>query len=327
MNLKEMNQPIAVAQLKKMYLNDRVSHAYVLDGPRGSGKKELALFFAQLLKCEDVVEGEPCGVCSSCRRIEEGNHPNVSYVVPDGQYIKKEQIEQLMYQMTRKGYEAGRKIYMIEEAHRLHPSAANALLKFLEEPEGSVTALLLTDSYHSMLATIQSRCQRVMLARPDRRSYMERLMTTYELTESLASTVSQLTFDEEEAVELSQDASFLLKRQLAWQFVTKFEQAAEEAVLFLQQEWANEVKSKEDLATVLSLILYIYRDMVTVKVGNDTILTYPDEKQSLEKYAFRLTYEQLSVRLDAILEARRKVESNMNRTLLMEQLVFNMQEG
>ena len=87
---------------------------------------------------------------------------------PDGQDIKKEQMSALIFNMTKKGYEAGRKIYIISKADRMNVAAANTLLKFLEEPEGEVTAILLTDSYQSILPTIQSRCQRITFLPPSR---------------------------------------------------------------------------------------------------------------------------------------------------------------
>ena len=79
---------------------------------------------------------------------------------------KKNRCLTLIFNMTKKGYEAGRKIYIISRADRMNVAAANTLLKFLEEPEGDVTAILLTDSYQSILPTIQSRCQRIIFSSP-----------------------------------------------------------------------------------------------------------------------------------------------------------------
>ena len=124
-------------------------------------KKQLRFFlqnFSFVLSPENFV---PCETCNSCRRVTSSNHPNVTLIRPDGQDIKKEQMSNLVYSMTKKGYEAGRKIYIISRADRMNVAAANTLLKFLEEPEGDVTAILLTDSYQSILPTIQSRCQRL----------------------------------------------------------------------------------------------------------------------------------------------------------------------
>ena len=138
----------------------------MFDGERGTGKEAIALFFAKLLLCESPENSVPCETCHSCRRVTSSNHPNVTIIRPDGQDIKKEQMSNLIYKMTKKGYEAGRKIYIISRADRMNIAAANTLLKFLEEPEGDVTAILLTDSYQSILPTIQSRCQRIIISSP-----------------------------------------------------------------------------------------------------------------------------------------------------------------
>ena len=82
----------------------------------------------------------------------------------------------LIFNMTKKGYEAGRKIYIVSSADRMNVAAANTLLKFLEEPEGDVTAILLTDSYQSILPTIQSRCQRISFLPPSREMMIEKLV-------------------------------------------------------------------------------------------------------------------------------------------------------
>ena len=127
-------------------------------------KKRQPLHFAKLLLCEKPENAVPCETCHACRRVASKNHPNVTMIEPDGQDIKKEQMSSLIMKMTRKGYEPGRKIYIISRADRMNVAAANTLLKFLEEPEGEVTAILLTDSYQSILPTIQSRCQRDQLS-------------------------------------------------------------------------------------------------------------------------------------------------------------------
>ena len=136
--------------------------------------------------------------------LHPDNHPNVTMIRPDGQDIKKEQMSALIFKMTKKGYEAGRKIYIISTADRMNVAAANTLLKFLEEPEGEVTAILLTDSYQSILPTIQSRCQRISFLPPSREMMIEKLVEQG-ITTSMAATVTMVTADLEEAFQLAND--------------------------------------------------------------------------------------------------------------------------
>src|SRR4051812_25268466 len=115
----EVNNRLVVGQkkiterLSSSYKNGRIGHAYMFDGERGTGKEAIALFFAKLLLCASPENFVPCETCNSCRRVTSSNHPNVTLIRPDGQDIKKEQMSNLVYSMTKKGYEAGRKIYII----------------------------------------------------------------------------------------------------------------------------------------------------------------------------------------------------------------------
>ena len=85
-------------------------------------------------------------------------------IEPDGQFIKRGQIDDLIHEMSKTAIETGRKIYVIHHADQLNVSAANTLLKFLEEPQSEITAILLTDRMHALLPTIRSRCQHLSLA-------------------------------------------------------------------------------------------------------------------------------------------------------------------
>lgn len=311
-------------QLVQADKNNRLSHAYVMDGLHGTGKTRLTLTFIQYLLCEQRQSDLPCQTCSSCRRIENGNHPNIWLIQKDGQSIKKEQIDELIQQMSKKGYEKGRRFYMIEEAHTMTVSAANALLKFLEEPVGEITAFLMTDTYAQLLPTIQSRCQRIQFTRPNEEQLIGQLVVDHQLTDSLASTLSRITANVDEALSLSQEEQFMMMRKLALQLIERVEQSKAEAILFIQGEWQTVVKEKEDLEMILNLLLHGYRDIVTIKVNIDRSICYPDARELLEKLSYRLTYEQLSSKIDEILHMKQKISSNMNRTLLVEQLILRL---
>lgn len=82
-------QPAVVARFGAAYRNHRIGHAYIFDGEKGIGKQDAALYFAQLLLCEQPNENVPCGTCSACKRVASGNHPNIHTLQPDGQDIKK----------------------------------------------------------------------------------------------------------------------------------------------------------------------------------------------------------------------------------------------
>ena len=229
-------------------------------------------------------------------------------------------------EMTKKGYEQGRKIYIVSRADRMNSSSANTLLKFLEEPDGDVTAILLTDSYQSMLPTIRSRCQRISFLPPSREMMISELVEKG-ITTSMAATVTMVTADIEEAILIAQDDAFALMRKTVLKLITASERNVHEALLFIQSDWSRHIKEKDDTDRALDLLLYAYRDIVVFKTGLNSIPTYPDQQEFFKGLAMKMTYNELSVTMEAILQAKRQMHGNMNRMLLMEQLVLNMQEG
>jgi len=319
-------QRAVIERLQTSFLNRRIGHAYLFDGERGTGKEEAAAYFAKLQLCERPERAVPCETCSSCRRVESGNHPNITWIRPDGQDIKKDQMASLIMKMTRKGFEPGRKIYMIAQAERMNIAAANTLLKYLEEPEGEVTAILLTDSYHSILPTIQSRCQRISFLPPSRESMIKTLEENG-VSPTMGATVTTVTANLEEAIGLAKDEAFAHIRKTVLKLVEASDRNVNEGLLFIQTDWIQAMKEKEDVERGLDLLLYAYRDIVSLKAGLASTLTFPDQQSFFSGLSMKLTYSQLSGMIEAVLQAKQKLYSNMNRTLLMEQLVLNLQEG
>ena len=120
-----------------------ISHAYMLSGDRGMGKKRFARAFCQELFCEHPVDGGACGICPSCKKVESGNHPDVIWIraeKPD--VIKVDEIrQQIVDTVDIRPFLGDRKIYIIPDADRMNPQAQNALLKVLEARDTSVKAL------------------------------------------------------------------------------------------------------------------------------------------------------------------------------------------
>ena len=138
---------------------DKVSHAYILNGAKGSGKKMLAKLFAMTLQCENS-QSEPCGECRSCRQADSGNQPDIITIQHEkpGSISVDDIREQLNGDIMIKAYSNRYKIYIIPEADLLTVQAQNALLKTIEEPPEYAIIFLLTENADSLLPTIRSRC-------------------------------------------------------------------------------------------------------------------------------------------------------------------------
>lgn len=139
----------------------RPHHAYLLAGPEGGGKSLAARAFAAAVLCPDGG----CGACRSCRLALEDKHPNGFIVEPEGRDIHVETVKQeIWHPAYRTAPEPGRKVFVIREADRLNPSAADALLKVLEEPPADAVFLLLSARPHELPETVLSRCHVVTFA-------------------------------------------------------------------------------------------------------------------------------------------------------------------
>lgn len=148
-----------VTTLKNQIRADRIGHAYLFCGTRGTGKTTIAKIFARAVNCEHPVNGEPCGECDSCRAISSGNSMNVIEIDAasnNGVDNIREIREEVAYSPTEGKY----KVYIIDEVHMLSVGAFNALLKTLEEPPSYVIFILATTEAHKIPITILSRCQR-----------------------------------------------------------------------------------------------------------------------------------------------------------------------
>src|SRR5947207_8665702 len=143
--------------LRNAVRENKVAHAYLFSGPRGTGKTSTARILAKALNCAKVVDGEPCGVCDSCIQVQQGNSLDV-YELDAASNNGVDAMRDLVSRAAL-GTPGRWKVYIVDEVHMLSTAAANALLKTLEEPPGHVVFVLATTDPQKVLPTIKSRTQ------------------------------------------------------------------------------------------------------------------------------------------------------------------------
>lgn len=152
-------QDAIVKTLKNQIKADRIGHAYLFCGTRGTGKTTVAKIFAKAVNCEHPVDGSPCGECSMCKAISAGNSMNV-IEIDAASNNGVDNIREIREEVTYRPTEGKYKVYIIDEVHMLSTGAFNALLKTLEEPPSYVIFILATTEANKIPVTILSRCQR-----------------------------------------------------------------------------------------------------------------------------------------------------------------------
>jgi DNA polymerase III subunit delta' len=305
---------------------NRFAHAYLFKGDKGTGKKAIAIHFTKVFFCHEKDGVEPCGTCKDCRRIDSGNHPDVHVISPDGQSIKIDQIRQLQKEFAYLGVESKRKVYLLEHAERMTNQAANSLLKFLEEPSESTLAILLTEKPHNLLDTIISRCQ-VISFQPVSSQILTKHLLKLGVLESTARTISVLTNDLAEGERLANDDWFAQARNNVIKLVEELKDRPHNILLVIQNEWLSHFKDREQIEIGLDLLLLWYKDIFLFQLDEKSLMVNIDQIEKISIQALQMSRNKVRDKLLAILEAKRRLYTNMNQQLLLENLVLQLQEG
>ncbi|MDE5977013.1 MAG: DNA polymerase III subunit delta' [Turicibacter sp.] len=308
--------------LVNSYRKNRLVHAYILEGAKGVGKLFVAKNFAKMLLCES--KEQICGTCRSCQMIEASGHVNVYMIRPEGNSIKKEQIQTLQSEFSKMAAENSAKVYIIEEADKMSASAANSLLKFLEEPMPNTYALLLTENKQMLLPTIRSRAIVLSFKSLPReelvKQYCEAGVNQY------AAIVASLTQNLDEGVKLAESEGLSLLIDL----VLKTEDCLVKTTLdpsILLMQHQHLIKDKETQLLYLKLFMIYYEDVLRMKLGKTKQLAFRLYPSSLSTSERVNTVKSCLNKLHSLLEAEKRLMANANVMLCFDQLFLEMRGG
>lgn len=306
---------------------NKVSHAYILNGQRGSGKKMLAKLFAMTLQCESD-KSDPCGDCRSCIQANNGNQPDIITVKHEKPAsISVDDIRtQVNGDIMIKPYSSPYKVYIIPDADLLTVQAQNALLKTIEEPPEYAVIFLLTENADSLLPTIRSRCVMLKL-----RNIKDKLVKKY--------LMEQLQVPDYQAELCAAFAQGNIGRAMLLAKSEHFNEIKEEAIQLLK--YINEMelheivsaikeinKYKLEVADYLDIITIWYRDVLLYKATADVDgLVFSDQLKYIKERASKSSYEGIENILEAIEKAKSRIKANVNFDLLMELLLLAIKEN
>lgn len=316
-----------VAHLENAIRTGKVSHAYILSGEKGSGKKTIARVFARALNCESDAE-KPCESCHSCRQALGGNHPDIVEVTHDKpNSISVDDIrQQVVDDVPVRPYSGQYKVYIISDAEKMTQQAQNALLKTIEEPPQYVVILLLATSASALLPTILSRC--VMLNTkpvPDDqvRSYLMEHAQVPDYQADICVAFAQGNIGK--AVQLATSENFNEIKAAAIHLLTHVQDMDISEITTAVKAVAE---FKVDIRDYLDILAVWYRDVLYFKATNDANdIIFREYLRAIKEQTKRSSYEGIEQILSGIQKAKERLTANVNFDLTMELLFLLIKEN
>ncbi len=306
---------------------NRVSHAYIINGERGSGKKMLASLFAMTLLCEKHGP-DPCNDCHSCIQAVSGNHPDIIRVTHEKpNTISVDDIrEQVNNTIDIKPYQGPYKIYIIPEADKMTTQAQNALLKTMEEPPHYAVIFLLTENADLLLPTINSRCVMLKLRNIKDTLIKKYLMEKMEVPDYKADVCTAFARGNVgRAIMLAKSEHFNEIREEAVQLL-KYIQDMELSEIIHAVNHITVYKLEID--DYLDIIMIWFRDILLYKATKEIDkVVFKDQIQYIKERAKRSSYEGLELIIESLDKAKLRLKANVNFELVMELLFLTIKEN
>lgn len=333
--MAEINEILGNERIKEHFItavrHKKISHAYIMEGDKGSGKKMLADAFAKILQCESregTASVEACGICESCIQMEHHDHPDVIWVSHEkpGVISVGEIREQIVNTVDIMPYKGPYKIYIIDEAEKMNAAAQNAILKTIEEPPEYAVIFLLTTNRGAFLDTILSRC--ILLAtRPVSGIAVEKYLidkcNVSKEEAEFAAGFSLGNIGKAEAIVSSEEFRELKDLTLS---VLRYIHEIE------SYEIADKVKEykkyKNRIDDFFDIFLMWFRDIMLLKADNSVNeeaakkkIIFKNEYAYLKKQVNKLDLEAIDYIINRIRRARMRIKSNVNFDATLELLI------
>ncbi len=313
-----LEQPIIYKTLLNAVLKNTITHAYLLELNGYSKGFDFAMAFAKFLLCPNhYPNGEKCNGCHQCETIDDGNFLELKIIHPDGQWIKKEQLEELQQEFNRKALVGNQKIYIIDGADKLNTSSANSILKFLEEPVPEITAILLVDNAYQVMNTIVSRCQILSLKK-------ENIYQKAQL--DLKSKLAYYSFHEQDEIQKflnNEDTDEKITSVV--DYIYYLEKNGYQAIIYKNKPFLEIFNDKNLLYLAFQWFILYYKDVLNCLMKKN-IEFFQEEKDKMEEIAAKNTLLSVSKKLEILLDLSEKIKFNVNATMLMDKLVIDLME-
>ncbi len=264
--------------------NNKISHAYLFENKGNDKYIEIILSFVKAILCpNNYFNNEKCGECLQCLRIENGNYPEIKIIKPEGMWIKKEQLMDLQEAFNKTAIEGSKRIYIILECEKLNKQAANSILKFLEEPNDDIIALLVTNNKDLVLDTIKSRCQDILILADN-----------------------EVNFD-----------SLMINDVL--DFIRVLENKKKDTIIYAKPLWLTKFKDRNSFIKAIDIMIYFYNDVLLFKLGCDLkyFNNYYDDVTNING-----SIDEIIKKIKILIENEYLIRYNLNLNLLINKIII-----
>lgn len=311
----------ATQRLRTAAREDRPAAAYLLHGPAGLGKRQVADGFAARLLCASPDGDDACGTCAQCTRVAAGTHPDLKVVERDDERrdIRTEQARELTRWLGLRPLMAERKVAIIDDAECLNEHGQNALLKTLEEPPGAAVLILVATRATLLLPTVRSRCQRIRFdpLAPDEVASL--LAARGVAADDAATLAARAEGSPGRALLLVDDADAGLRTMILDRLANLGRLAAVDCSSLAQ------AMAKGSVDAALEVVVAWYRDLLAVACEGDAArLRNPDARAALVATAARTGVPAVLRQLECVCDTVDAVQRNANRALALETLLLDL---
>jgi DNA polymerase-3 subunit delta' len=335
------NEPAKLG-LRRLLTNARLPNSLIFAGDEGVGKRQFALQVAKAFVCREPVQGEPCNVCPACRRAEVfqftksekgddydvvffSEHPDVGMVIPFKRNVRVGSIRALEKEANFRPYEAQARFFIIDDAEKMNDSAANALLKTLEEPPSSTYIILITSRADSLLATIRSRCQLIRFAPVEPAEIEQFLIEDRAFSHDearLAARFSRGSVGRAVSIDVE---DFRTRRERMLEVLRGVIETSERARSLKISEEMNDAKNKDRFEENLDILESLIHDVWSMQISADAArLTNADMEAELSRLAEMAVGADLNGWLRQIEQIRMDLIVNINRRIATDALFVTM---
>lgn len=307
------SQLIAYKIITNSIKKNHLVHAYIIETNGYFKGLDFAISFAKtILSLNSNIDKEKL-----YQMIDSNNYPEFKIINPDGFWIKKEQLLELKEEFNKKTIIGNKKIYIINKADKLNVNSANTLLKFLEEPEEGIVAILVVDNVCHLLNTIVSRCQIITLNNTK----------NYENNEKTINKIGfLLTNNEKDYYQFIEEEKNNEKLENILKFAKYYEKNKKKSLIFIKKYWFNYFNDKDSINTSLLILTYFYKDVLNFKI-NSNIEIFNNDLEMLKEVSELNTIETLINKITVLNENRKNLENNANLNLLMDKIIIELEEG